>query len=513
MNVSQIIDLNAKLYPDKPAVIFENSSISYKELAELTNQFANVLKEMGIKKGSAVAVYMHNSLEFAISFIGILKTGAFVIPINTMLKERETQYILHNSNAELIIVHGSYLQIIHNIKKNLPALKNIVLCSDTMDSACTSFKHLMRSSSTAPVTSFCEPDDIAVVMYTSGTTGNPKGVMLTHSNIITGTWAQINTFSWNESDVCVAAIPLFTVSGQQCVFLAPLFCGATMVLQERYHLQSFLELNSHYQCTRLMGPPTLVIDIYNADTKSYHLDRWKLLITGGAALPVKVIEGFERKFTTKILDAYGLTESTAMNCGNTFWGKKKHGSVGHPVADFQIKIVDDQDQELPPGSDGEIVVRGLGVMKGYFNNPDATAEAVRNGWLHTGDIGRFDEDGHLFIIDRKKDMIIVSGFNVYPREMEEILFTYPAVKNAAVIGIPDSRRGEIPCACIELREGSHAREQDIMEYVNSRVAAYKAIRQVYFVKELPRGPGGKILKREMRRIFQEHPNGPVKEIM
>lgn len=347
----------------------------------------------------------------------------------------------------------------------------------------------------------CAPNDTATMIYTSGTTGFPKGAMITHANLYSNVQGIIEALHLDENMIRVSVTPLFHAMGLTVNMLAVTMLGATAIIQAKLDFEEFLKANEKYRATMISGAPALHYLLANDPrTEKFDLSSWKVAMSGSAALPVEILKRFEEKFKIPMIEAYGLTEVTTAATANPFSGVRKPGSVGLPLRDLEVKIFDDQDRDVPVGEVGEIVIRGPAVMKGYYNNPQATAETLRGGWLHTGDLGKMDEDGYVYILDRKKDMIICSGYNVYPREIEELLHTHPAVLEAAVIGIPDPKRGESPMAFIIPRPGAKVTEPELIQFCRDNLAAYKAIKAVKFVEEFPRNPNRKVLKRELREM-------------
>ena len=347
----------------------------------------------------------------------------------------------------------------------------------------------------------CAPDDTATMIYTSGTTGFPKGAMLTHANLYSNVRGLIEVLNLKEESIRVSVTPFFHAMGLTVSILAVVMLGATIVSHVRLDFDEFLKANEKYRATVVSGAPALhYLLVSDPRTDGYDLSSWKIAMSGSAPLPVEVIKKFEAKFRIPMVEAYGLTEVTTAATSNPYNGVRKPGSVGLPLPELEVKIFSDDNRELPAGEVGEIVIRGPAVMKGYYNNPQATAETLKGGWLHTGDVGYLDEDAYLYIVDRKKDMIICSGYNVYPREIEELLHTHPAILEAAVIGIPDPKRGETPMAFVVTRPDRTVTEEDLIQFCRDNLASYKVIKAVKFIAALPRNPNQKVMKRELREM-------------
>jgi long-chain acyl-CoA synthetase len=345
----------------------------------------------------------------------------------------------------------------------------------------------------------CEPSDTAVLLYTSGTTGTPKGAELTHDNLLRNCEGSRDLFNLGAGTVMLGALPLFHSFGQTCGMNTCVVAGGTLTLLPRFDPGKALEIIERDRVSVFEGVPTMYGAMLNLpDHERHDTSTLRLCASGGAALPVELMRGFEEAFSCKILEGYGLSETSPVASFNHANRERKPGSIGQPIAGVEMKVVDDQDHDLAEGEVGEIVVRGHNVMKGYWNQPEATADAMRGGWFHTGDLARVDEDGYFFIVDRKKDMIIRNGFNVYPREIEEVLYEHPAVREAAVIGLPHDEYGEEVGAAVSLKAGAEVSPEELREFLKAQVAAFKYPRKVWIVDELPKGPTGKILKREIK---------------
>jgi long-chain acyl-CoA synthetase len=343
-----------------------------------------------------------------------------------------------------------------------------------------------------------EPDDTAVILYTSGTTGTPKGAELTHQNLTRNCEITRDMFGIGGEAVTLGALPLFHSFGQTCSMNATMAAGGTLTLIPRFEPDKALEIIQRDKVNVFQGVPTMYSAMFHLNGREqFDTSTLELCVSGGSAMPVELMRAFEEGFGCKILEGYGLSESSPVASFNRPDRERKPGSIGIPIEGVEMKVVDDEDNDVAQGEVGEIVIRGHNVMKGYWNKPDETGDTLRDGWLHTGDMAKVDEDGYFFIVDRKKDMIIRGGYNVYPREIEEVLYEHPAVREAAVIGIADDKLGEEVAAAVALKDGEDASEQELRDFVKQQVAAYKYPRRVWFVDDLPKGPTGKILKREI----------------
>ncbi len=504
MNIADILNRTAARLPGKTAFVFNDQETSYRTLQQMSESFASALEKMEVKKGDRVAVFAPSCLEFVVSWFSVVKRGAVFIPVNIMLKARESRYILENAQVGTLIFHENQGELVQSIRPSLGFLKNLVVIGKESLPDSRSFSALLKEKPAKPLTVDCQPEDTATMIYTSGTTGFPKGAMITHANFYSNVRAIIQALYLDEDMVRVSVTPLFHAMGLTVNMLAVVMLGATAVIQAKLDFEEFLKANEKYRASMISGAPALhYMLVQDPRTAKYDCSSWKMASSGSSPLPVEILKRFEEKFKIPMVEAYGLTEVTTAATANPLLGIRKPGSVGLPLPDLEIKIFDEKDEEVPPGEVGEVVIRGAAVMKGYYNTPEATAETLKGGWLHTGDLGKKDEDGYLYILDRKKDMIICSGYNVYPREIEELLHTHPAVSEAAVIGMPDPKRGESPMAFIIPKPGQKTTEEELIEFCRENLANYKVIKAVKFVEEFPRNPNRKVLKRELREMLKK----------
>ena len=501
MNIAAILDKTAQRLPDKVAFYFDDRGTTYKALQEMSESCALGLQKSGVQQGDRVAIFSPSSLEFVITWFAAVKLGAAAVPINIMLKARESRYILGNAEVNTVVVHPSQVAIVQSIRPDLKFLKNVILLERQPRPGFQCFEELLQERPAGKMTCDCAPDDVATLIYTSGTTGYPKGAMITQANFYSNVQDIITALHLDEGMVRVSVTPLFHAMGLTVNMLAVVLLGATAIIQAKLDFEEFLQANEKYRATMISGAPALHYLLVNDPRIArYDLSTWKVAMSGSAPLPVEVLRRFEEKFKIPMVEAYGLTEVTTAATANPVFGVRKPGSVGIPLRGLQVKVFDESDREIPAGQVGEIVIRGPAVMKGYYNNPEATAETLKGGWLHTGDLGKMDEDGYFFILDRKKDMIICSGYNVYPREIEELLHTHPGVLEAAVVGVPDPKRGESPIAFVIRRPNPPVTEEELIQFCRDNLAAYKAIKSVKFLEEFPRNPNRKVLKRELREM-------------
>ena len=413
------------------------------------------------------------------------------MPMNVLLKRREVAYYLENSGAKLLLAFDEVREEAEAGAAEAGA--------ETMVLPPGGLPEWLRPYEPEPAVADTEPEDTAVILYTSGTTGKPKGAELTHANLDGNADVVARTMiTVSQGDVVLGALPLFHSFGQTAAMNASLRSGACLALLPRFDPERALETMRALDVTVFLGVPTMYTAMLNLPGRDrFELPSLRTCISGGQSLPVEVLHGFEEAFGCKILEGYGLSETSPVACQNQPDRERKPGSIGLPIEGTDMKIVDDFGAQLPDGEVGEILIRGPNVMKGYWQRPEATEEAIRDGWLHTGDLGRRDSDGYYYVVDRKKEMIIRGGYNVYPREVEEVLYEHPDVAEAAVIGFPDPTHGEEIGAAVVLKGGAKAGVEDLQAHVKGQLAAYKYPRLIWFVEELPKGPTGKILKREI----------------
>jgi long-chain acyl-CoA synthetase len=491
--------------------------VTYAELNALSAQVAAGIRALGIQPGDHVALSCPNLPWFPIAYFGILKAGAVVVPLNVLLKPREIAYHLRDSDARALFVFEGTPELpmaqMARAACDESGCRHVIVM--TLDPAApapvspaVTLGQLMHGQSPNFATERRHADDTAVVLYTSGTTGQSKGAELTHLNMVTNAVASRDMFvpasrGGLEQDVALVTLPLFHSTAQTCLQNAGLLGGFRLVLLPRFEPAVVLETMAREEVNIWIGVPTMywtLLQHMAAEQKdpepvARHL---RLCVSGGAPMPVEIMRRFEATFGVRILEGYGLSETSPVACFNQMHRPSKPGTVGQPIFGVEIRCVDDHDRPVAVGERGEVVIRGPNVTKGYWRRPEATAEAIRNGWFHTGDIGTLDEEGYLSIVDRKKDMILRGGFNVYPRELEELIMTHPAVSLVAVIGIPDERLGEEVKAFVVRKPGVSVTEEEMVSWCRDQMAAYKYPRVVEFRDAIPIGPTGKILKRELR---------------
>lgn len=514
LNLASFLENSARERPDKTALVFGPYRFTYKELNAMANQVANALVADGIKPGDKVALTCPNLPYFPICYYGILKAGATVVPLNVLLRKREFVYHLSNSDA---VAHICFmgtpelplLQEAHPAFQEVDSCKSMwVITVPGVESPIPGLPTLMEKMAAQPPifdTVQTDVNDTAVILYTSGTTGYPKGAELTHSNLVMNAMIGSTLAAWDENDISLVVLPLFHSFGQSSQMNVNVYQGGTIVLLPRFDAGAVLKAFQDENITIFAGVPTMYWDILNhPEVDSFDLAKIKanmrLGISGGAAMPVELLKRFEDKFGVTILEGYGLSETSPTATFNRMDRPRKVGSIGLPVWGVEVRVVDDEMNDVALGEAGEVVIRGHNIMKGYYKMPKANDEAFRGGWFHTGDVGKVDEDGYFYIVDRTKDMIIRGGFNVYPREIEEVLMSHPEVSLAAVIGVPHEEYGEEIKAFVILNAGASVTSDELRAWGKTQLAGYKYPRTIEIRENLPLGPTGKILKRELRKL-------------
>ena len=477
---------------DEPAVRMDDVVVSYGRLDELTAQLAGLLRARGIAPGDRVGIMLPNVPEFAVAYYAVLRVGAIVVPMNVLLKRREVGFYLSDPEASLLIAWDGFAEAAQAGAQEA-GVDCLLVEPDAFERQLADAEPLGEVAQRAG-------DDTAVILYTSGTTGTPKGAELTHSNLKRNVDVSIGLFTIGEGDVILGALPLFHAFGQTCSLNTAIAAGACLTLIPRFDPAKALAIIERDRVTVFEGVPTMFSALLHAPAaETADVSSLRVSVSGGAALPVEVLRSFEERFDCVVLEGYGLSETSPVASFNHPDRERTPGSIGTPVEGVELKLVDDDGDEVDTGEVGEIAIRGHNVMKGYWRRPEATAEAIdADGWFTTGDMARVDDQGRYFIVDRKKELIIRGGYNVYPREIEEVLYEHPAVREAAVIGIPHAELGEEIAAAIALKPGAEATPDELRAFVKEQVAAYKYPRHVWMVDELPKGPTGKILKREIK---------------
>jgi long-chain acyl-CoA synthetase len=500
-NLASALERAAAEHAGHPAVRLDDLVLSYAELREAAGRVTSLMSTLGVGPGERVGIMLPNIPAFPMVFYGALGAGAVVVPMNPLLKSREVAYYLGDSGAKVLF---AWYSVAEEAGKGAAAAgARLVTVSEPDMNSLLAGKFAVTSMAAR------DDNDDAVVLYTSGTTGQPKGAQLTHANLARNAELTVETLlSTGPGDVVMGCLPLFHVFGLTCGLNATVFGGGTLTLLPRFDPGQALRIIERDEVTIFEGVPTMYAAMLNhpaaADTD---LSSLRTCVSGGAAMPVQILHGFEKAFGCMILEGYGLSETSPVASFNHPDAERKPGSIGTPVAGVEMRVVGPDGAGLAPGETGEIAIRGHNVMKGYWGRPEETAEAIPDGWFRTGDLARVDADGYFFIVDRKKELIIRGGYNVYPREIEEVLYEHPAVAEAAVVGIPHETLGEEVGAAVAVKRGASATPDELRAFVKDRVAAYKYPRQVWLVDELPKGPTGKILHRAVRRPGAEAPGG------
>jgi long-chain acyl-CoA synthetase len=504
LNLASYLVRSASVFPEDVAVVCASSSVTWASMDAAVNRFANGLRARGIGHGDRVVLACPNLPQFVVAYYAVLKLGAILVPINILLKAGEIAYHLRDSGARALLCFEGTAELPLGTEGRA-AFAQVPECTLFVvigrgEPGEESFDSLSQGQSPRFETTVTAPTDTAVILYTSGTTGTPKGAELSHSNLAMNALASVAMTQLNSHDVSLVALPLFHSFGQSVQMNAVAASGGTMVLLPRFDAKAAMRAMTDHSVTVFCGVPTMYIALLNLDWKGPDLAMsLRLGVSGGAALPVAVLRAFEQRYGVVILEGYGLSETSPVATFNHFDTKRVAGSVGVPIAGTEVGIMDEHGKLLGSDEVGEVVVRGHNVMKGYWRKPEATAQALRDGWFHTGDMGRRDADGNHYIVDRLKDMVIRGGFNVYPREIEEVLMQHPAIAMAAVVGVPHEVHGEEIKAYVVPREGIPAEGEQIVGWCRERMAAYKYPRIVELVAALPMTATGKILKRELRR--------------
>jgi long-chain acyl-CoA synthetase len=517
MNLTKQLHHTASTLPHKIAYHFADQSTTYQQLDAAVTKFASGLEKMGVKKGDHIALLLGNSPYFVIGMYGALRLGATVIPINPIYTADEIGYIIQNGDVKVVVALDMLLPLIEKMHPLLSSVEHYIICetpkeNEESPSLETLSVYPKMKSFTSVLSSgqldFNEPelaeDDVAIILYTSGTTGKPKGAMLTHKNLYSNAKDVSDYLKMSESDRVITVLPMFHVFCLTVALNAPIMNGATMLIVPRFSPIDIFMFAKKFEATVFAGVPTMynfLLQTPNADPSD--LQSLRLCISGGASMPVALLKHFEQKFNVVISEGYGLSEASPVTCFNPLDRPRKPGSIGTSIINVENKVVNELGEEVSPGEVGELIVRGPNVMKGYYKLPEDTAFAIRNGWLYTGDLAKMDEEGYFYIVDRKKDMIIVGGYNVYPREVEEVLYNHPEVVEVAVLGVPDPNLGEA-VHCYVVSKNPELTEADLLGYCSEHLAKYKIPSKINFLEELPKNTTGKILRRALKaKVLEE----------
>jgi long-chain acyl-CoA synthetase len=508
MNLSSQLHETAKTWAAKPAYYFQDQVSTYAELDAAITKFASGLEKLGVKKGDHIALLLGNTPHFIISLYGALRLGVTVIPVNPIYTADEIGYILKNGDVKVVVALDLVIPVAEKIHSFLPKVEHYVYCetgsgqsdleSLSVYPKLNSFTSVVSSGNLSFQGPELQDDDVAIILYTSGTTGTPKGAMLTHKNLYSNAMDVGEYLKMNIEDRVITALPMFHVFCLTVVLNAPLLSGATLLIVPRFSPKEIFLIAKEYDATLFAGVPTMYNFLYQyPDGNPEDLQTLRLCISGGSALPVALLMNFEQKFNVRVSEGYGLSEASPVTCFNPLDRPRKPGSIGTSVMHIENKVVNELGDEVPVGEVGELIVRGPNVMKGYYKMPEESQAALRGGWLYTGDLARVDEEGYFYIVDRKKDLIIVGGYNVYPREVEEVIYNHPDVVEAAVFGVPDPNQGEAVTGYVVSKNPNLTAEQ-LLSYCKEHLAKYKIPSSIEFIDELPKNTTGKILRMALK---------------
>jgi len=513
LNLSSRLRETAQNYFEKPAYIFQGNVSTYAELDGAVTKFANGLEKLGIKKGDHIALVLGNTPHFVIGFYGALRVGATVIPINPIYTPDEIGYIINNGDVRAVITLELLVPLFEKMNEHLPKVEHLIVCETSQGTnsgidvtklsiypKLKSFTEVINSGELSFVGPSLEDEEVAVILYTSGTTGKPKGAMLIHMNLYSNARDVAEYLKISEQDSVITTLPMFHVFCMTVALNAPLMSGGTMLIVPKFSPKEIFQIASEHQATVFAGVPTMYNFLLQyPDGNPEDLSSLRLCISGGAAMPVALLKSFEKKFNVLVSEGYGLSEASPVTCFNPLDRPRKPGSIGTNIVNVENKVVDENGDEVPVGQVGELIVRGPNVMKGYYKMPEESAATLRNGWLYTGDLAKMDEEGYYYIVDRKKDMINVGGYNVYPREVEEVLYNHPGVVEVAVFGVPDLNLGEA-VVCYVVKKEEDLTEENLLDYCREHLAKYKLPSKIEFLEELPKNTTGKILRRALKDL-------------
>lgn len=503
VNIISAFEKMVERFPGKPSIHFKDRSISFSQLKAEMDRFSVALGELGIQRNDRLAIYAPNSIETIITFLGAVRAGCIVTILHPALKASDVQYILEDAGVRILVTDPHQVETIQSIKSKLPDLERVIIYGENVGEGLLSYPTLMAETSQQLSIDNSNRSTIMLLIYTSGTTGKRKGALHTHGSILENTIAVANWGKIGPDDQSTCNFPISSVGGILTSVLLPLLVGSTCFLMERFTAEEAAELTTRHQISWFFGVPTMFWYLLDLPQKeNYDFSSYRLCLVAGAPVPEELFRAFNKRYGHEILESYGSTEGQSITL--TQPGKARISSCGHPNPGVELRIVDDADENLPIGEIGEILIRSPQMMKGYWNNQEATESVFRGGWLHTGDMGRLDDDGYLYVVDRKDDMFISRGHNIYPKEVENILYDHPKIKYVAVIGAQHPTWGAIPKAIVVLNEGEIATEEEILTYCKERITAYKSPKVVEFRHSLPISGTGKVLKNQLKReSYQE----------
>ncbi len=499
MNLARLGDESLERYGEYVSLLFDGRQLTNVEQMRAACRVAGALRRLGVRPGDRVVVMLPNCPEVTQAYGGILRVGGVIVPVIFLLGAEEVAHILVHSEARVVITSTDMLWKVEAHVGTLPSLHHVLVVDGGGDGRTRSFaEEISLEPDTFATVERCD-DDIAVILYTSGTTGTPKGVALSHANLAANARSAAALHELDREEWAVAVLPLSHSYGLT-VMNAGNLLGTRAALLRWFNPEEVLRTIQDLRAASMSGVPTMYVYLLNyPGAEQYDTSSMRVWGSGAAPLPVEIVEPFERRFGGRLMEGYGLTEASPVVSAHRLSGVRKLGSVGQPIPGVRVSIQDDDDRDLPAGEVGEVCVQGPNVMLGYYRNAEETARTIRGGWLHTGDMGRLDGDGFLYIVERKKDLIIRGGFNIYPREVEEVLYAFPHTAEAAVVGAPDPLMGEDVLAFVVLKDGARATAEEVMAFCETRLARYKCPKAVRFVDTLPKSPVGKILRKELRR--------------
>jgi long-chain acyl-CoA synthetase len=493
----------AQQYGAKVAIALGDRRISYAELDEASNKVANALLRLGLTKGDRVALLLSNSPEFVIIYFGIVKIGAIAAPLDTRYKFYELASLFNNCQPKILVAESPLLEALIPDLHRFKTIEHVIDLSSQYGGRFISFQEILATSPARKIEVELDAEDIALIFYASGTTSQPRGAMLSHGSLLVEAKASGDGFELNEKDIVVLfALPMYHAFGLEVLLLTSLFRGGTVVILPGLSISGLMETIKKERATIFMGVPyifALAVNMVERERMKYDLSSLRLCVSAGQSLPITLRERFKKGYGLDIVEIYGLSEVVAHVTCQSIDGRGKPGSVGKALPIWETRIVDDSGKELPVNQPGEIIIAGP-FMKGYYTNPEATAEVIKDGWLYTGDIGRIDDDGDLYILGLKKEMILIKGQNIYPIDIEAVLCSHPRVAEAAVVGIPDQLRGERIRGVVRLKDGGAGVEREFQDFCRQHLANYKVPKQIIFVKSLPRTTTGKIHKEELKKL-------------
>jgi len=495
-SIPELLKQRVNAAPDKPFLFSEadKRQFTYREFEATVVRTANMLAANGVRKGDVVSLLLPNSVEYVIAYFACWQLGALAGPINSLLKSQEIAYVISNSEAKALLVNSEFLPVIESIQNDLPT----IIRFDNESEATREF-----SPEPGPAAEI-DLDHEAIIIYTSGTTGKPKGCLLTHGNVIANARQITSWLGFTEKDRLLTIMPLFHMNAVSVTTMSALYAGGSTVVSPKFSASRFWQIISDYEITSFGSVATMLsmlLSTYpDGVPEGLKTDQLRFAMCGSAPVPAEVLRRFEETFNCLVIEGYGLSESTCRSTFNPPDQRRRPGSCGLPIGN-EMRVVDEENRDVPDGELGEIVLRGENILKGYYKNDAANAAAFRNGWFHSGDIGYRDADGFFYIVDRKSDMIIRGGENIYPREIDEVLYQHPDVAAAAVVGVPDALYGEEVAAVVVLKPGAKTSEQEVIDYCKGRLADFKCPKTVHFLQDIPKGPTGKLLKRELAKML------------